>query len=74
MRSEGMECGGGREGESGSKMNPEFLAGTTGRMGVRILRQGALEEKESLGLGLESRCVNLCNIHEETLIGGTDVC
>lgn len=33
MRSEGMECGGGREGESGSKMNPEFLAGTTGRMG-----------------------------------------
>lgn len=64
----------GREGESGSKRNPEFLAGTTGRRGVEIHRQGALEEKASLGLVLESRCVNLCDIHEEMLRGGTDVC
>lgn len=64
----------GEGGESGSKMNPEFLEGTTGRRGVRILRQGALEEKESLGLVLESRCMNLCDIHEERLLGGTDVC
>lgn len=64
----------GREGESGSKRNPEFLAGTTGRSGVEIRRQGALEEKASLGLVLESRGVNLCDIHEEMLRGGTDVC
>lgn len=64
----------GREGESGSKRNPEFLAGTTGQRGVGIRRQGALEEKASLGLVLESRGVNLCDIHEEMLRGGTDVC
>lgn len=65
----------GREGESGSKRNPEFLAGTTGQSGGGgILRQEALEEKASLGLVLESRCVNLCDIHEEMLRGGTDVC
>lgn len=73
MRSEGVQCGGGREraDQRGILSFWQVLLDRGGGVGIR--RQGALEEKASLGLVLESRCVNLCDIHEEMLRGGTDV-